>query len=89
MNDRMFGRPSSRLFAFPTAERKLVTPTVKYSGDRSAVYDQATGAGLVGKVIGPNARRQWFVVTEANYDAETDTTYVTAELLRRPEGLLP
>lgn len=63
-------------------------PEIKYRGDRTEPYTHAAGTGLIGKVLGPNHNGQYFVVTEANYDAEADVTFATAMLLRRPEDVL-
>ena len=61
---------------------------MKYRGDRSSGYLHAAGTGLVGKVMGPNVQGDYFVVTEARYDAAQDITFATVERLRRPEALL-
>lgn len=88
MNDRMFGRPSGRFLHFCRREEAVKQPiTVSYSGEHTSTYDHETGLGLVGKVLGPNRRQEWFVITEAHYDTETDTTHATAELLGRPKDL--
>lgn len=57
---------------------------MKFSGDRSGPYSKQAGTGLVGKVIGPNLQGQWFLVTDASYDAETDTTFTTVEPILDP-----
>lgn len=63
-------------------------PQFKYAGDRSADYHHDTGTGLVGKVMGPNLEGQYFVVTSAEYDAESDQTIAHAELLLDPRRRL-
>lgn len=63
-------------------------PQIRYRGDRTGGYVHAVGTGLVGKVVGPTHAGAWFVITEASYDADTDTTFATAEQLRRPEDVL-
>lgn len=61
---------------------------MKYRGDRSGDYRHEAGTGVVGKVVGPGYGGQWFVITEATYDPETDTTYAAAHQIRRPEAAL-
>lgn len=51
---------------------------LNYRGDHTETYDHASGTGLIGKVVGPNADGQWYVVLDAEYDPLTDRT--TAEL---------
>lgn len=59
-----------------------------YQGDQSSSYDHGTGTGLVGKVMGPDARGIYMVVTDAVYDAETDTTVATFRRMPHPEDVL-
>lgn len=61
---------------------------LKYSGDQTQSYDHGDGTGLVGKVVGPNHKGEWFVITSARYDEPTDTTYADAEPLPSPDYFL-
>jgi len=61
---------------------------ITYSGDCSAPYSRQDRTGLVGKVLGPNAAGRWFLITDAAYDVETDTTHATAEPILDPEVAL-
>lgn len=61
---------------------------MKFRGDQSAEYSKRTGSGTIGKVVGPNMLGQYFVIMEATYDAETDTTYVETQLLPDPRQAL-
>lgn len=61
---------------------------MKFRGDRVADFDKDTGNGLVGKVVGPNVNGQYFVITQASYDAESDTTFAEAQALPDPRQVL-
>lgn len=60
---------------------------LKYQGDCSGQYDHATGAGLVGKIIGPTPKG-YLRVVEATYDAELDQTFAKTECLVSPTAAL-
>jgi len=60
--------------------------TITYRGDCAHAYDRATGAGLVGKVLGVGGR--WYVVSSATYDPADNTTLAILEPLKRPEQRL-
>jgi hypothetical protein len=49
-----------------------------YRGNHAKPFNPDTGAGLIGKVVGPDYDGEQHVVTDAAYDAETGVT--TAEL---------
>lgn len=61
---------------------------LKYRGDRTQPYRHNRRVGLIGKVVGPNQRGEWLIVTEATYDPEQDVTFATAERILSPEHAL-
>lgn len=63
-------------------------PKMHYRGDQTADFSRDTRTGLVGRVLGPNAKGQWFVIVSASYDPDSDTTYADAEAILSPEAHL-
>lgn len=61
---------------------------MRYRGNRVKPYDHVSGSGLLGKVIGPTFRGQWFRVIDAKYDAESDITTTAMEEILPPEHAL-
>lgn len=57
---------------------------LKYRGDRTATYDHGTGTGVLGKIVGPNLKGQWFAVVDAQYDAAEDLTYARLVQIQSP-----
>jgi hypothetical protein len=61
---------------------------LKYRGDRTGSYDRGRGTGLVGKVVGPDARGHFRVITGAIYDEASDITTCDSEALVDPAAVL-